>query len=152
VTGLGSGIKSKIAVVTLGKASWIVVVALCAIGTLLLALTGYSGYSVVAAAVGISAAVQQAHKVTRNGGHITWIGNSARMIELDMQEVVARELSIAGTYGFQSEFPLALDAIASGRINVEPMMEKIAPLAEGPALIDGLAAGKLDLVKAILEL
>ena len=83
---------------------------------------------------------------------ITWIGNSARMIELDMQEVVARELSICGTYGFQSEFPLALDAIASGRINVEPMMEKIASLAEGPALIDGLAAGKLDLVKVILEL
>jgi hypothetical protein len=43
--------------VTLGKASWIVVVALCAIGTLLLALTGYSGYSVVAAAVGLSAAI-----------------------------------------------------------------------------------------------
>ncbi len=42
---------------TLGKALWIVVVALCAVGTLLLALTGYSGYSVVAAAVGLSAAI-----------------------------------------------------------------------------------------------
>lgn len=57
MTGLGSGIKSKIAGVTVGKASWIVVVALCAVGTLLLALTGYSGYSVVAAAVGLSAAI-----------------------------------------------------------------------------------------------
>ena len=49
--------RSKIAVVTLGKASWIIVVALCAIGALLLALTGYSGYSIVAGAVGISAAI-----------------------------------------------------------------------------------------------
>lgn len=42
---------------TLAKASWIVVVALCAAGAVLLALTGYSGYSVVAGAVGISAAI-----------------------------------------------------------------------------------------------
>ena len=56
-TGLGSGIRSKIAVVTLGKASWIVVVALCVVGAVLLALTGYSGYSIVAGAVGISAAI-----------------------------------------------------------------------------------------------
>lgn len=114
--------------------------------------TNGKGVDAAIEAVGISAAVQQAHKVTRNGGHITWIGNSARMIEIDMQEVVARELSICGTYGFQSEFPLALDAIASGRINVEPMMEKIAPLAEGPQIMDDLAAGRIDLVKAILEI
>ncbi|MCB0085721.1 MAG: zinc-binding dehydrogenase, partial [Caldilineaceae bacterium] len=36
-------------------------------------------------AVGITPAVQQAHKMTSNGGHITWIGNSDKMIEVDMQ-------------------------------------------------------------------
>ncbi|MEZ4866299.1 MAG: zinc-binding dehydrogenase [Caldilineaceae bacterium] len=110
------------------------------------------GADVAVEAVGISPAVQQAHKMTRNGGHITWIGNSAKMIEVDMQEVVTRELTVCGTYGFQSEFPLALDALANGRINVGPMLEKIAPLAAGPQIIDDLAAGRADLVKAILEL
>jgi L-iditol 2-dehydrogenase len=102
-------------------------------------------------AVGIAPAVQQAHKVTRNGGHITWIGNSDRMIDLDMQEVVTRELTVTGTYGFREEFPLAIQAIASGRINVDPMMERVATLAEGPQLIHDLAAGTSDLIKVILE-
>ena len=103
-------------------------------------------------AVGITPAVQQAHKMTRNGGHITWIGNSAKMIEVDMQEVVTRELSVAGTYGFQSEFPEALAAIASGKINVDAMIERIAPLAEGPQIMDDLARGRIDLLKVVLEL
>jgi hypothetical protein len=37
--------------------SWWTVVAICAIGAILLALNGYTGYSIVAGAVGLSAAV-----------------------------------------------------------------------------------------------
>lgn len=42
---------------TLGRASWLTVVGACAIATILLALNGYSGYSITAAAVGLAAAV-----------------------------------------------------------------------------------------------
>lgn len=117
----------------------------------ILDLTGGRGVDVTLEAVGLSATVQQAHRITRNGGHVTWIGNNAKLIEVDMQEVVARELTVCGTYGFSGEFPLALDAIATGRINVEPLMEGVAPLAEGPRLIDELAKGKTEVVKVILE-
>ena len=117
----------------------------------ILDLTGGRGVDVTLEAVGLAETVQQAHKITRNGGHVTWIGNNAKMIDLDMQEVVARELTVRGTYGFSSEFPLALDAIASGRINVEPLMEAVAPLEDGPRWIDELAKGKTEMVKVILE-
>jgi len=43
--------------VNLGRASWLTVVGLCAIATLLLAISGYTGYSIVVAFVGASAAV-----------------------------------------------------------------------------------------------
>jgi len=43
--------------VSLQRASWLVVVAACALATILLAVSGYSGYSIVAAAVGVAAAV-----------------------------------------------------------------------------------------------
>ncbi len=42
---------------TLERASWLIVVAVCAAATVLLAISGYSGYSIVAAAVGAAAAV-----------------------------------------------------------------------------------------------
>ncbi len=39
------------------KLSWLTVVALCALGLVLLALGGYTGYAVVVGFVGIAAAV-----------------------------------------------------------------------------------------------
>ena len=69
-----------------------------------------------------------------------------------MQDVVTRELTVRGTYGFNTEFPRAIQAIASGKIDVMPLLEKVAPLEEGPALVDGLAKAELDLIKVILEL
>ncbi len=116
-----------------------------------MAMTGNSGADVAIEAVGLASSVQQAHAMVRVGGHITWIGNSDRMIDLDMQEVVTRELTIAGTYGFSDEFARVIQSIASGLIQVDPLIEKVAPLATGPALIDGLAKGELDLIKVILE-
>ncbi len=114
--------------------------------------TGGLGADVSFEAVGYAPTVQQAHAVTRTGGNVTWIGNSAQMIELNMQDVVTRELTVRGTYGFNTEFPRAIQAIASGKIDVMPLLEKVAPLEEGPALVDGLAKAELDLIKVILEL
>ncbi len=54
---LGSDTSATIPSVSLGRASWLAVVGACAIATILLALNGYSGYSITAAAVGLAAAV-----------------------------------------------------------------------------------------------
>ena len=114
-------------------------------------LTRQVGADVAIEAVGLTQSVQQAHAMVRVGGHVTWIGNSDLMIEVNMQEVVTRELTIAGTYGFKDEFERVIQAIASGLIDVDPLIERVAPLTEGPALIDGLARGDLDLIKVVLE-
>ena len=42
---------------TPAKASWLTVVAICGIAALLLALNGYTGYSITVGAVGAAAAV-----------------------------------------------------------------------------------------------
>lgn len=42
---------------TLARASWIIIFLLCAITALMLAIGGYSGYSLTAVAVGLAAAV-----------------------------------------------------------------------------------------------
>jgi hypothetical protein len=43
--------------VSLSRASWLSVVVICAIAALLLALGGYTGYSITVGAVGLAAAV-----------------------------------------------------------------------------------------------
>ena len=113
--------------------------------------TGGLGAHATIEAVGIGPTVAQSLALARTGGHVTWIGNSAPKVELNMQEVVTRELTIRGTYGFAEEFPRAIAALAAGRIDVTPLIERVAPLEEGPALIHDLAEGSLDAVKVILR-
>jgi hypothetical protein len=43
--------------VTLEQGSWLAVVVICGIAVVLLAIGGYTGYSIVVAAVGLAAAV-----------------------------------------------------------------------------------------------
>ncbi|MEZ4580709.1 MAG: zinc-binding dehydrogenase [Caldilineaceae bacterium] len=114
-------------------------------------MTGGWGVDCAIEAVGITPAVQQAHKLTRNGGDITWIGNSALMIEVNMQEVVTRELTVRGTYGFSDEFTKLpstrwrpAGSTWSRSSSVSPPWKKAPPSST-------LAKGDLDLAKVILE-
>ncbi len=52
-----SGTSATIAAVSLERASWLTVVGVCAIGVILLAINGYTGYSITLAAVAAAAAV-----------------------------------------------------------------------------------------------
>jgi L-iditol 2-dehydrogenase len=112
--------------------------------------TGGRGADVVFEAVGIAATVQQSIAVARPGGQVTWIGNSAPEVPLPMQELVTRELTVRGAYGFVDEFDLALDAITAGWIDGSPLIECVAPLADGEELFRQLAAGSLSAVKVVL--
>jgi L-iditol 2-dehydrogenase len=120
------------------------------IQTVLDATDGLGAHAAIEA-VGISATVQQALAVTRIGGHVTWIGNSAPEVTLNMQQVVTREITIRGAYGFGDEFGQAIAALASGRIDVQPLIELTAPLEDGPQLVHDLAKGALDAVKVVLR-
>ncbi|HEY4779646.1 MAG TPA: hypothetical protein VIH47_08655 [Solirubrobacterales bacterium] len=42
---------------SLARASWIIVVAICAVAAVLFALSGYTGYTITLIAVGLAAAV-----------------------------------------------------------------------------------------------
>lgn len=113
--------------------------------------TGGAGAHATIEAVGVGPTVEQSLALVRTGGHVTWIGNSQPRVELNMQEVVTRELTIRGTYGFAEEFPRAIETLRAGRIDVAPLIERVAPLEEGPDLVHDLAEGSLDAVKVILK-
>jgi len=114
-------------------------------------MTAGRGADVVFEAVGISATVAQSLAVARTGGQVTWIGNSAPTVELPMQDMVTRELTLRGSYAFADEFDAAIELLATGRIDVRPLIELIAPLDDAPGLFGHLGAGTLDAVKVLLR-
>jgi L-iditol 2-dehydrogenase len=113
--------------------------------------TDGDGAAAVIEAVGIGPTVEQSIRGARLGGHVTWVGNSAPTVELPMQEVVTRELTIRGAYGSSVEFDEAADLIAIGRIDVRPLIEQVAPLEDGPSIFRALGEGRLDAAKVILQ-
>ena len=115
-------------------------------------LTHGTGADAVVEAVGFSATVQQAMSLVRPGGHVTWIGNSQPNIEMNMQSVVTREVTVQGAYAFHDEFPQSIAAIAAGRINPLPLIEEtVGTLQETLTAIRDLAEGKKDPVKVVWQ-
>ena len=108
------------------------------------------GADAVLEAVGIGPTVAQSLAVARPGGQVTWVGNSAPEVPLPMQELVTRELTVRGAYGYIDEFVGAVEALAEGQIDAGSLIERVAPLEEGEDLFKELAAGSLAAVKVVL--
>lgn len=116
-----------------------------------MALTGGVGVDVAFEAVGATPTVQAAMSSLRRGGTAVWIGNNQRFIEVNMQEIVTRELTVTGTNAFGLHtFKAAAQFIANGDIEVMPIISKTAPMAEGAEMFKTLAENPGDLVKVIL--
>ncbi len=115
------------------------------------AFTGGAGVDVAFEAVGVSATAQQTLDATRNKGTVIWIGNNQRLIEIDMQAIVTRELTVIGSYGMtDDEFRRSIRMLADGAIPADKLINRRAVLEEGPHLFDELLATP-DTIKCVIN-
>jgi L-iditol 2-dehydrogenase len=117
----------------------------------ILSRTEGRGADVVFEAVGFGATFRQAVTITKTGGHIVAVGNLQKEIEFNLQELVSRELTFTGSYASSGEFRTCIDLIASGQINVAPLVSEVLPLREGPTAFKRLLEAKENLLKIVLE-
>jgi L-iditol 2-dehydrogenase len=113
--------------------------------------TGGRGADVSLEAVGIAPTVQMAVACLRKGGQLTLVGLLASKVELPMQTIVTRELTINSSYISCGEYPACLGLMARGAIDVAPLISAVAPLADGAAWFQRLHAGNEGFTKVILE-
>jgi L-iditol 2-dehydrogenase len=114
-------------------------------------LTKGQGADLAFEVVGRSETVNAAIASVRKGGTVTLVGNLAPSIELPLQQVVTRELSLLGSCASSGEYPAAIDLLARGRVEVSPLISVSAPLEEGPAWFERLHRGEGRLMKVILN-
>lgn len=144
---------TRLAVATRMGADAVINAANAAVDASVKAATGDVGVDVAIEAVGATPTVQQAMSCLRTGGTAVWIGNSAKMITVNMQEVVTRELQVVGSflYSFQ-EFGEVVDLLNQGKLDVEPVISLRAPMMEkGIDLFAKLAKDPGPLIKVILN-
>lgn len=101
-------------------------------------------------AVGASAPIETAVQGLRKGGTLTLIGNASPKIELPLQSVVTRQLTLRGSCAISGEYPFALDLMASGKVNTKAIVSATAPLSEGANWFSRLYAREAGLMKVVL--
>lgn len=114
-------------------------------------LTNGHGADVVLEVVGATATIQTAVDCARKGGTITLVGNLAPSIEMPLQSIVTRELSIIGTCASSGEYPACIDLLQKEAIRVEPLITATASLKQGPEWFDRLYDGDSGAMKVILN-
>lgn len=103
-------------------------------------------------AVGNGVTVSQTMDALKGGGTAVWVGNSAKIIEVDMQNIVTRQLTVFGTYGYTREgFEAALALLGNGKVNLDAVISKVVPLADGAEYFHKLAHAPGDLIKVLLS-
>lgn len=113
--------------------------------------TNNQGTEVSFEVVGFGATLRDALAVTRTGGCVVAVGNLEPEVTLNIPALISRELTLRGTYASSGEYRTCIDLVASGRIQVEPLISKTLPLAEGQHAFDRLYTNTENLVKIILE-
>ena len=113
-------------------------------------LTDGRGANIAVEVVGNTIAVNTAINSLRKGGALTIVGNLAPTVEFPLQEVVTRQISVAGSCSSSGEYPACLDMIARGVVNVDALVSKIAPLSEGADWFRKLYSQEENLMKVIL--
>jgi L-iditol 2-dehydrogenase len=114
-------------------------------------ITGGRGADAAFEVVGHGDTVAQAIRSVRKGGTVVLIGNLSPTVELPLQSVVTREISVLGSCGSNGEIPECVDLLARGAIDVDPIISLKAPLDAGPELFARLYAGDRALMKVILQ-
>ena len=114
-------------------------------------ITGGRGADVSFEVVGHGDTVISAIRCLRKGGTVVLVGNLSPRVELPLQEVVSREISVLGSCASSGEIPECIDLLARGVVDVDPIISLKASLDEGPELFARLYGGDPTLMKVIIQ-
>jgi 2-desacetyl-2-hydroxyethyl bacteriochlorophyllide A dehydrogenase len=114
-------------------------------------LTQGRGADAVFEVVGIPSTVKIALESVRKAGRIALVGNVSSQVEIPLQVLVTREISVNGSCASRGEYEEVLDLMALNRIDLYSMICASVPLSEGAAWFRRLYKGDENLLKVILE-
>ncbi|UFN49709.1 L-idonate 5-dehydrogenase [Roseomonas sp. OT10] len=107
-------------------------------------------FDVVFEASGSGPGLADALSAARPGATVVQIGTGGD-VPLPLSTLVAKEITLRGTFRFHEEFAWAVGFLASGAIDVSPLLTEVVPLAEAIRAFD-LASDRSRAMKVQLAL
>lgn len=110
----------------------------------------HGGFDVMFEAAGSAPALVQGLGLLRRGATLVQVGTLSGEVTLPFNDIMARELTVAGSFRFANVFGMALQLMATGRIATQGVISAVYPLSDLPAAMDR-ALAKTDVIKVQVE-
>jgi len=110
---------------------------------------GY-GLDLVIDAAGVSESLKLALDIVRPAGQITKVGWGPQPLGFSLDPLVQKAVTLQGS--FSHNWPVweqVLSLLAAGKVNLEPVLNRVSPLAEWQASFEAMLAG--EIVKGVLK-
>ena len=115
------------------------------------ATTGW-GADVVFEASGSPKAYDQIQGLIRPGGCLVLIGMPVEPVKLDISSIAAKEIRIETVFRYANVFDRALSMIASGKVDLKPLISETFPFEQSIAAFERAAEGRPGDVKLQIKL
>ena len=110
------------------------------------------GVDVVFEASGAPRAYQGIQDVIRPGGCLVLIGMPVEPVQLDISAIAAKEIRIETVFRYANVFDRALAMIASGKVDLKPLISETFPFEQSVAAFERAAEGRPNDVKLQIKL
>lgn len=116
-------------------------------------LTQGCGVDLVIETAGTEITTRQAIHMAKKGSSIVLVGYSKTgEMTLPMSLVLDKELTLKTVFRYRHIYPMAIDAVASGKVNLKGIVTNIFPLDEAQKAMDYSVQNKADIVKAVIKI
>lgn len=79
---------------------------------------------------GVESSIQTAIYATQSGGVVVLVGLGAEMATIPLVNAAVREVDIRGVFRYCNTWPMAISMLASGKVNVKPLVTHRFPLEQ----------------------
>ena len=118
-----------------------------------LQLTGGKGMDLAVETAGTEITTRQAIQIAKKGSNIVLVGYSKTgEMTLPMSLVLDKELTFKTVFRYRHIYPMAIDAVASGKVNLKGIVTDIFSLDEAQKAMDYSVNNKADIVKAVIKI
>ena len=116
-------------------------------------ITGGKGMDLVVETAGTEITTRQAIQIAKKGSNIVLVGYSKTgEMTLPMSLVLDKELTFKTVFRYRHIYPMAIDAVASGKVNLKGIVTDIFSLDEAQKAMDYSVNNKADIVKAVIKI
>lgn len=116
-------------------------------------LTEGKGMDLVVETAGTEITTRQAIHIAKKGSNIVLVGYSkSGEMNLPMSLVLDKELTFKTVFRYRHIYPMAINAVATGKVNLKGIVTDIFTLDEAQKAMDYSVNNKADIVKAVIKI